>query len=149
MAAQGQKANKQAEKSAQVLPVAIPACAGLNSDTAFFGCVECGWLASSMGSGESQERWEERLQRREDEARKGKAGAVRGPGAQDTKVPLVLRACWSEDGKLCSFGAEKSQGHTLSLPFSGAPWTGHSRDSGPLHPWEPGFNRSPQEVFLP
>lgn len=49
--------------------------------------------------------------------RRGEAGAVRGPGAQDTKVPLVLRACWGEGGKLSSFGAGKSQVHTLSLPF--------------------------------
>ena len=34
--------------------------------------------------------WEEYLQWREDEVRRGEAGAVRGPGAQDTKVPLML-----------------------------------------------------------
>lgn len=54
---------------------------------------------------------------------KGRQGQSEGLGLGH-QVPLVLRACWSEDGKLCSFGAEKAKGHTLSLPFSGHPGQG-------------------------
>ena len=47
----GRKLISKQRNQHRLFPVAIPACAGLNSDLAFFGCVECGWLASSGRSG--------------------------------------------------------------------------------------------------
>lgn len=49
----GRKLISKQRSQHRFFPAAIPACAGLNSDTAFFGCVECGWLASSRGVWES------------------------------------------------------------------------------------------------
>lgn len=130
--------------------MAIPACAGLDSDTAFFGCVECGWLASSMGSGESQERWEERL-RREDGRGKGRQGQSEGLGHRTPKgAPGCYEHAGVRTGNCAALELRRSQGHTTFSAFLRAPWTGAlSRDSGPLHPWEPGFVALLRKYFCP